>query len=91
MTRFNITLNQGVKFVILSLNTMWGGEVFIPKIPSYNIMDLADAVSETCEKKIIGIRPGEKIHEEMISKADSFFSYDLGKYFVILPSEITSI
>ena len=85
MTRFNITLNEGVKIVLYALENAWGGELFVPKIPSYNIMDLAKAIDKNCKIKIIGIRPGEKIHEEMISISDSYNTYDIGNYFVILP------
>lgn len=85
MTRFNISLQGGVDMVMHALETAWGGEIFVPKIPSYNILDVAEAIGPSCEKKIIGIRPGEKIHEEMISSSDSFFTYDLGKYYAILP------
>ncbi len=86
MTRFNITLNEGVKLVLYALENAWGGELFIPKIPSYNIMDLAKAIDSNCKIKIIGIRPGEKVHEEMISSSDSYNTYDIGNYFVILPT-----
>lgn len=85
MTRFNITIQGGVDMVLHALETAWGGEIFVPKIPSYKIMDVAEAVGPECEKPIIGIRPGEKIHEEMITSSDSFFTYDLGKYYTILP------
>lgn len=85
MTRFNITLQGGVDMVMHALENAWGGEIFVPKIPSYRIMDVAEAVGPECKKDIIGIRPGEKIHEEMITASDSFFTYDLGKYYVILP------
>ena len=85
MTRFNISLQGGVDMVMHALQTAWGGEIFVPKIPSYRIMDVAEAIGLNCEKKVIGIRPGEKIHEEMISASDSFFTYDLGKYYVIIP------
>lgn len=85
MTRFNISLQGGVDMVMHALNTAWGGEIFVPKIPSYRIMDVAEAIGPECEKPVIGIRPGEKIHEEMITSSDSFFTYDLGKYYVILP------
>jgi UDP-N-acetylglucosamine 4,6-dehydratase len=85
MTRFNISLEGGVEMVLHALNNAWGGEVFIPKIPSYKILDIAKAVGPECEIKVIGIRPGEKIHEEMITTSDSFTTYDLGKYYVILP------
>ena len=85
MTRFNITLKEGVEMVIWALINAIGGEIFVPKISSYKIMDLAEAIGPKCEKKIIGIRPGEKIHEEMITTADSYSTIDLGKYFSILP------
>ncbi len=85
MTRFNITLQEGVNMVLHALETAWGGELFVPKIPSYKILDVAKAVAPNCEHKIKGIRPGEKIHEEMITSSDSFSTYDLGKYYVILP------
>jgi UDP-N-acetylglucosamine 4,6-dehydratase (inverting) len=85
MTRFNISLEAGVEMVLHALHKAWGGEVFVPKIPSYKILDIAKAIGPKCEHKIIGIRPGEKIHEEMITSSDSFTTYDLGKYYVILP------
>ena len=85
MTRFNISLKGGVDMVLHALKTAWGGEIFIPKIPSYKITDIAKAIGPNCEHKIIGIRPGEKIHEEMITSSDSFFTFDLGKYYVIIP------
>ena len=85
MTRFNISLADGVKMVLHALEHAWGGELFVPKIPSYRITDLAEAIGPDCEHPIIGIRPGEKIHEEMITSSDSFTTYDLGKYYVILP------
>ena len=85
MTRFNISLTDGVKMVMHALFHAWGGEIFIPKIPSYRILDVADAVCRKCEKKIVGVRPGEKIHEEMITASDSFNTYDIDKYYVILP------
>ena len=85
MTRFNISLQGGVDMVLHALEHSWGGELFVPKIPSYKIIDVADAIAPDCEKKIVGIRPGEKIHEEMITYSDSFTTYDLGKYFVVLP------
>lgn len=87
MTRFNISIDGGVDMVFHAIENAWGGEVFIPKIPSYGIMDVAEAIGPECEKKVIGIRPGEKLHEEMITSSDSFFTYDLGKYYVILPSQ----
>ena len=85
MTRFNISLQGGVDMVMHALQTAWGGEIFVPKIPSFRIIDVAEAIGPNCEKRVIGIRPGEKIHEEMISASDSFFTYDLGKYYVIIP------
>ncbi len=87
MTRFNIPIQGGVDMVMHALKNAWGGEIFVPKIPSYKILDLAEAIGPECEKPVIGIRPGEKIHEEMISESDSFFTYDLGKYYSILPSK----
>ncbi len=86
MTRFNITLEQGVDFVLSSLNTMWGGELFVPKIPSYKILDIAKAIAPECDHKIIGIRPGEKLHEEMITTTDSLNTIEFEKYYVVLPS-----
>ncbi len=86
MTRFNISLEDGVKMVMHALEHAWGGEIFIPKIPSYRITDVADAIGPDCEKPVVGIRPGEKMHEEMITSSDSYNTYDLGKYYVILPS-----
>lgn len=86
MTRFNISLQGGVDMVMHAIENAWGGEIFIPKIPSYRITDVALAVAPNCEIEIIGIRPGEKIHEEMITSSDSFYTYDLGKYYTILPS-----
>jgi UDP-N-acetylglucosamine 4,6-dehydratase len=85
MTRFNISLADGVKMVLHALENAWGGELYVPKIPSYRITDLAEAIGPECEHPVIGIRPGEKIHEEMITSSDSFTTYDLGKYYVILP------
>ncbi len=85
MTRFNISLTDGVQMVMNALDTAWGGELFVPKIPSYRITDVADAIGPNCIKEIVGIRPGEKVHEEMITSSDSFTTYDLGKYYVILP------
>lgn len=85
MTRFNITLEEGVDMVLHALEKAEGGEIFVPKIPSYKITDLATAICDKCEQKIIGVRSGEKIHEEMITNSDSYNTYDLGKYFVILP------
>lgn len=85
MTRFNISVADGVEMVLHALETAWGGELFVPKIPSYRITDVAMAIGPNCEHRVIGIRPGEKIHEEMITSSDSFTTYDLGKYYSILP------
>lgn len=86
MTRFNISLQDGVNMVMYAIEHHLGGEIFIPKIPSYRVLDVAKAVAPECETKIVGVRPGEKIHEEMITDADSLSTIDLGKYYVILPS-----
>ncbi|MCB0478279.1 MAG: UDP-N-acetylglucosamine 4,6-dehydratase (inverting) [Crocinitomicaceae bacterium] len=86
MTRFNIPLIGGVEMVMHALEHAWGGEIFVPKIPSYKIMDVAKAIAPNLEHKVIGIRPGEKVHEEMITSSDSFNTYDLGKYYAILPT-----
>lgn len=86
MTRFNISLQDGVDMVLWSLENAWGGEVLVPKIPSYRITDVAQAIGPECEHKVIGVRPGEKIHEEMITPSDSFNTVDMGRYYAILPS-----
>lgn len=86
MTRFNITLEDGIKLVLKSLDIMWGGEIFVPKIPSYRITDVAEAVAPGCRTEIVGIRPGEKIHEEMITSTDAISTVEFKDYFVILPS-----
>jgi UDP-N-acetylglucosamine 4,6-dehydratase/5-epimerase len=86
MTRFNISLQGGVDMVMHALEHAWGGEIFVPKIPSYKVTDVAEAIGPECEKPIVGIRPGEKIHEEMITSSDSYLTYDLGKYYTILPA-----
>lgn len=87
MTRFNISLEGGVQMVMHALDHAWGGEIFIPKIPSYKITDVAEAIGPECEKPVVGIRPGEKIHEEMITESDSYYTWDLGSYYCILPSQ----
>ena len=87
MTRFNISLEEGVQMVLWSLEHALGGELFVPKIPSYRITDVAEAIGPSCEKPVVGIRPGEKIHEEMITASDSFSTVDLGEYYAILPSD----
>ena len=86
MTRFNITLDEGVDLVLRALDIMWGGEIFVPKIPSYRITDLAEAVDGNCRTEVVGIRPGEKLHEEMITETDAFSTLEFNDYFVILPS-----
>lgn len=86
MTRFNISLQEGVDMVLWALANAKGGEIFVPKIPSYRITDVAQAIAPECPVHVIGIRPGEKIHEEMITASDSFNTVDLGAYFAILPS-----
>lgn len=86
MTRFNITLDEGVKMVLWAVENSLGGEIFVPKIPSYRILDVAEAIAPGCQTKIVGLRPGEKIHEEMITSSDSINTVDLGAYYAILPS-----
>ena len=86
MTRFNISLDGGVNMVFHALANAWGGEIFIPKIPSYRITDVATAIAPELEQREVGIRPGEKIHEEMITPSDSFYTYDMGEYYAILPT-----
>ena len=86
MTRFNISLQEGVDMVLWALENAKGGEIFIPKIPSYRIGDVAEAIGPACEQTVVGIRPGEKIHEEMVTASDSFTTLDLGRYYAILPS-----
>jgi len=85
MTRFNISLREGVAMVLWAISNTFGGELLVPKIPSYRIVDVAEAIGPSCEKPIVGIRPGEKIHEEMITASDSFCTVDLGSYYAILP------
>jgi FlaA1/EpsC-like NDP-sugar epimerase len=85
MTRFNITLQEGVDLVLWAIENAQGSEILVPKIPSYRVIDLADAIGPDCQKEIIGVRPGEKIHEEMITVTDGYSTVDLGKYFAILP------
>jgi UDP-N-acetylglucosamine 4,6-dehydratase (inverting) len=86
MTRFNISLQEGVDMVLWSIEHALGGEVLVPKIPSYRVTDVATAIDEKCEQRVIGVRPGEKIHEEMITASDSFNTVDMGRYYAILPS-----
>jgi UDP-N-acetylglucosamine 4,6-dehydratase len=85
MTRFNISLDEGVRMVLWTLANAKGGEIFVPKIPSYRVVDVATAVCPECEQRVVGIRPGEKIHEEMITDSDSYNTVDRGDYFAILP------
>jgi UDP-N-acetylglucosamine 4,6-dehydratase (inverting) len=85
MTRFNISLQEGVDLVLYALTHAWGGEIFVPKIPSYRILDVAEAIGPGCTHEIVGIRPGEKIHEEMITASDSYTTWDMGPYYAILP------
>ena len=86
MTRFNISLEEGAALVLYAMNHHLGGEIFIPKIPSYRIMDVAEAIAPNCKTKVVGIRPGEKLHEEMITPTDSLSTIDIGPYYAILPS-----
>jgi UDP-N-acetylglucosamine 4,6-dehydratase (inverting) len=86
MTRFNISLQDGIDMVLWSIEHSLGGEVLVPKIPSYRITDVARAVGPDCRQEIVGIRPGEKVHEEMITESDSMNTVDLGRYYAILPS-----
>jgi UDP-N-acetylglucosamine 4,6-dehydratase len=86
MTRFNISLEEGVDLVLHALEHAWGGEIFVPKIPSYKITDVAEAIAPDARQDVVGIRPGEKLHEEMITETDSYSTVELDKYFVILPS-----
>tara|TARA_B100000886_G_scaffold54682_1_gene33541 strand:+ start:5896 stop:6903 length:1008 start_codon:yes stop_codon:yes gene_type:complete len=87
MTRFNITLQEGVDFVDYALKNSVGGELFVPKLPSYNIMDILKAIAPNSDYSICGIRPGEKIHEEMITSSDSRNTLDCGGFFVVVPIE----
>jgi FlaA1/EpsC-like NDP-sugar epimerase len=86
MTRFNISVREGVEMVIWAIGHARSGEIFVPKIPSYRIVDVAHAVGPNCRHEVVGIRPGEKIHEEMITESDSYTTVDLGRYFAILPA-----
>ena len=86
MTRFSITLQEGVEMVMWALKNALGGEIFVPKIASYRITDVAEAIAPSCRQEIVGIRPGEKLHEEMITESDSLATIDLGQYYAILPA-----
>lgn len=86
MTRFWITLEQGVQFVLACLGRMSGGEIFVPKIPSMRVLDLAKAIAPECETKIVGIRPGEKLHEVMVPEDDARHTLEYDDYYAILPT-----
>lgn len=86
MTRFNISLKEGVEMVLSALEIQWGGEIFVPKIPSYRITDVATAIAPNCRHEVVGIRPGEKLHEEMVTETDAINTIEFKEYFVILPS-----
>jgi UDP-N-acetylglucosamine 4,6-dehydratase (inverting) len=86
MTRFSISLTEGVDLVLLAIENALGGEIIVPKIPSYNIEDVARAIAPNARLDVVGIRPGEKIHEEMITDSDGRNTVDIGKYFLILPN-----
>ena len=85
MTRFNISLREGVEMVLWAIENAWGGEILVPKIPSYRIVDVATAIGPNCEQRVVGVRPGEKVHEEMITASDSYNTVDIGRYYAILP------
>ena len=87
MTRFNISLQDGCQMVFDAIEKAWGGELFVPKIPSYKIVDVATAIGPDCRQDEVGIRPGEKLHEEMITVSDAINTYDIGKYYAILPQK----
>ena len=86
MTRFNITLEEGVDMVLYALENAWGGEIFVPKIPSYRITEVVKAIAPSAKVSFVGARPGEKLHEEMITESDSAYTYDCGKYYTIVPA-----
>lgn len=86
MTRFNITLDEGVQLVLMALERMWGGELFVPKIPSYRIVDVAEAIAPAARREICGMRPGEKLHEDLVTETDALNTVEFGDYYVILPS-----
>ena len=87
MTRFNISLQEGVDLVLYAIENAWGGEIFVPKIPSFKLTELATAIGPNCKTEVVGIRPGEKIHEEMITESDALLTVDIGKYYAILPHQ----
>jgi UDP-N-acetylglucosamine 4,6-dehydratase/5-epimerase len=86
MTRFSITLEQSVEVVLMALEHMWGGEIFVPKIPSYRLVDVAKAIAPECRTEVVGMRPGEKLHEEMITATDAMSTLELAHHYVIAPS-----
>lgn len=86
MTRFNISLEDGVNMVFYAIKNAIGGEIFVPKIPSYKIKTIAKAISPSSELRYVGVRAGEKLHEEMITESDSFYTIEFDKYYAILPS-----
>ncbi|MCA1561328.1 MAG: UDP-N-acetylglucosamine 4,6-dehydratase (inverting) [Acidobacteria bacterium] len=86
MTRFSIFLVDGVRLVMYALEHMWGGEIFVPRLPSYRISDVATAIGPNCNRRLIGIRPGEKLHEEMITEMDGYTSLQMANHFVLTPS-----
>jgi len=86
MSRFSITMEAGARFVLDSLDRMWGGEIFVPKLPSYKITDIATAIDPKCTHKVVGIRPGEKMHEAMITETDALSTIECDSYFAILPT-----
>lgn len=86
MTRFNISLEEGIDMVLFAIEKALGSEIFVPKIPSYKLEDVAKAIGPNCKHEIVGIRPGEKMHEEMITETDSYNTIEFGKYYAILPS-----
>ncbi|HSD70772.1 MAG TPA: UDP-N-acetylglucosamine 4,6-dehydratase (inverting), partial [Woeseiaceae bacterium] len=85
MTRFNITLDEGIHLVMDALQTARGGEIYVPKIPSYRITDVAEAIGPECKKPVVGIRPGEKVHEEMITETDALQTIETERRYLILP------
>ena len=88
MTRFNISLQESVDFVLMCIEKMWGGELFVPKIPSYRIIDVAKAINPECRLEFVGIRPGEKLHEELITTTDALNTIEFQDYYVILPAAL---
>ncbi|HEX9956799.1 MAG TPA: UDP-N-acetylglucosamine 4,6-dehydratase (inverting) [Fibrella sp.] len=89
MTRFNISLEDGVEMVLYALEHAWGGEIYVPKIPSYRITEVATAIAPNCQQVLVGVRPGEKLHEEMITETDSLNTVETDRYYVITPSTPT--